>query len=585
METDKAAAVGAETIHHSFVAYHRRFRHLTRRGQSLFEARDWAGIHRLTAERLGLHGKAVHHTHKALQKAHGDQLEQRRLWYRMKEAYTQAILGRDDFELAQTFFNSLSRKVFPHIGVDPGVDYVSNDFPLPFEGWEMASARFYGVHEIHAGVLRRVIADAHLNVPFPELDIESEAAAWRIDAALRKRFGTAEVEALDVLRPVFFRNKGAYIVGRARLKGEVMPIVLAIVHRDGGLAIDAVLCEEPKVSVVFSFARWYFHADVASPRQVIGFLRSLLPKKRVAELYISLGHNKHGKTEFYRDLMAHLASTTGERFVFAPGERGMVMTVFTLPSYEFVFKVIKDHFPPVKRTSRGQVLRRYQEVLKHDRVGRLVDFQEFEHVKFPRALFTDELLAELLTETSLSVDLDGDDLIIRHMYVGRRVSPLDLYLRREPPERAERAVIDWGQTIKDLAAANIFAGDMLLKNFGVTRHGRVVFYDYDELCPLTDCNFRRFPPSRLYDEELSDEPWFTPSENDIFPEELRTFVGLPEPLLTTFETHHGDLFDTPFWQAVQKRNLRGEVIDFYPYSEADRLRIAEPAPEPEPVPG
>ena len=114
------------------------------------------------------------------------------------------------------------------------------------------------------------------------------------------------------------------------------------------------------------------------------------------------------------------------------------------------------------------------------------------------------------------------------------MTPLDIYLQQATPEEANQAIIDYGQAIKDLAVTNIFTGDMLLKNFGVTRHGRLVFYDYDELRPLTDCNFRKFPQAMSYEDELAAEPWFHIGEDDVFPEEFLRFMGLPNNVKETF---------------------------------------------------
>jgi isocitrate dehydrogenase kinase/phosphatase len=308
---------------------------------------------------------------------------------------------------------------------------------------------------------------------------------------------------------------------------------------------------------------------------VIGVLRSILPRKRVSELYLSLGYKNHGKTELYRELVDHIDPINGgsaELFVTAPGQRGLVMEVFTLPSYELVFKVIKDSFPSSKPFTREQVMERYRSVLLVDRVGRLAGFQEFEHLTFPRARFAAELLDRLLEVAGQTVSLDGDKVIIRHVYVERRVTPLDIYVRERPLEAARPAVLDWGRSLKDMAAADIFPGDVLLKNFGVTRHGRVISYDYDELRTLTECHFLPLPEARTEEQEMAAEPWFTVGENDIFPEELRTFLGLEGELRTAFLREHADLFDVDFWHRMQERNRHGEVIDFFPYGEARRLR-------------
>jgi isocitrate dehydrogenase kinase/phosphatase len=570
-ESSSLAARGAGSLFQGFLEYHERYLEITRRARERFERRDWGGIRRDTVARLSLHAECVDQALSSVRRQLGDRFRERLIWYEMKAAYTRIILGRDDFEVARTFYNSVTRKVFPHVGVDPAIDYTSKDFPLPFKGWEMASARTYAVPRVDPEVVGKVLEDARFRVAFEDSARDAQLLSERIEAAIEKAFGSAEVDGLDVLRPVLFRNKAAYIVGRARRDERVVPLLMPVLHGPAGLYVDALIASEEEASVVFSFARWYFHADVSSPRQLIGFLHSILPRKRLAELYISLGYNKHGKTEFYADLMSVIASSD-EQFVVAPGEEGLVMSVFTLPSYEFVFKVIKDHFPQQKKTSRWEIMEKYKLVLLHDRVGRLVDFQSFEHLNFSRERFSDELLENLLEVAGNSVEVDASNVVIKHCYIGRRVTPLDIHLRTAPPAAVEAAVVDWGHALKDLAATNIFPGDMLLKNFGVTRHGRVVFYDYDEVTPLVDCNFRRFPPPRNDFDEMSSEPWFSVAENDVFPEEFETFLGLPEPLRKVFDRHHADLFDLDYWRRVQERTRQGEILDFIPYDSSVQLR-------------
>jgi len=565
-----SAAQAADVLAHGFDDYHQRYRGVTRRARDRFERREWQGIRRDTVERLNLYERCVGDTVGSLRSVVGPAVCEPETLCAIKDAYTEVILGRNDFELAQTFFNSVSRRLVPHLGLAPGIDYLSRDFPLPFLGWEMASARMYGVHRLDATVVAKVLRDAGLRVPFRDLAGDAARVAQRVEAALVRDLGRPEIEALDVLAPLFFRNKAAYLVARARRGSNTLPVVLALLNEDDGLRVDAVLTSEDLVSVLFSFARWYFHAEVESPREVIGFLHSLLPRKRIAELYISLGYHKHGKSEFYSDLSSVIAESE-DHFVIAPGERGLVMSVFHLPEYEFVFKVIKDSFPPEKSTTRERIRDKYRQVLFHDRVGRLVDFQEFDYLTFPRARFSDDLLAELLHEAGQTVRVDDDRVIVRHAYVGRRVEPLDLYMQHASAAEREAAVIDWGGTLKDLAAADIFPGDLLLKNFGVTRHGRVVFYDYDELASLADCNFRRIPAPRDSSDAMADQPWFSVGENDIFPEEFERFLEFQGRDREVFYEHHADLLEVDFWRERQELNRRGEVIDFFPYPESERL--------------
>ncbi|MEM1178778.1 MAG: bifunctional isocitrate dehydrogenase kinase/phosphatase [Acidobacteriota bacterium] len=564
-----AIADGADTILRGFEDYHQRFLSITRRATQRFEDRDWRGIRRDTVERTKLQPQMVSYTLELLRHQLGDALGQHPVWMALKSAFTAAVLGRDDFELAQTFFNSLTRRLHPHIGLDPTIDFEPADFPLPYQGWEMASARTYAVRRVGATVIRRLLLDTGLRATFVDLDGTAEAVAAEIQRTVDAEFDGG-LEALDLLRPVFVRNKGAYLVGRLRRGADHRPLVLALVHTEHGLAVDGVLQTENEVSVVFSFARWYFHAAVETPRAVIGFLKSLMPKKRTGELYISLGYFKHGKTELYGDILEQ--SQNGERrFVVAPGQRGLVMAVFTLEGPassgggELVFKIIKDRFPAQKRTSRDEIKKRYRLVLHHDRVGRLVDYQEFEDLVFPKRRFTADLLEELLEVAGKTVKVSGDEVIVRHLYVGRRVYPLDLFIRDKSHDEAAAAVADWGRALRELAAANLFAGDMLTKNFGVTRHGRVVFYDYDELLPLSECSFRQLPPPRDEIEAMLDQPHFSTTEGDVFPEEMRLFLGLPRPLREVFERAHEELFGVYFWRQMQDRQKRGEMLDVFPY--------------------
>jgi isocitrate dehydrogenase kinase/phosphatase len=346
--------------------------------------------------------------------------------------------------------------------------------------------------------------------------------------------------------------------------------VLPLVHGDRGIAIDAVLLTQDESSVVFGFSWSYFFVDAPHPRGLIAFLQSLMPHKRVDELYTSIGYNKHGKTELYRALVEQLEG--GARFERSEGDRGMVMSVFALPALNVVFKIIRDRFDHPKRTTRREVMERYDLVFRHDRVGRLADAQEFARLEFHRDHFDPGLLADLTAEAGQTVTVRGDAVRVAHAYTERRVTPLNLFLRAAGPDAGCEAVLDYGKAIKDLAAANIFPGDMLLKNFGVTRHGRVIFYDYDELMLLTDCRFRRIPPARDDDEELSAEPWFHVGERDVFPEEFGRFALLPGALGDAFLAEHRDLFGVEFWEAMQRRQQQGEVVDFFPYRPQRRLR-------------
>ena len=561
----------ADAIRQAFETYQREFKRITRRARSRFENCDWHGIQQDAVERLDVYARVIAEVVAGVRRILDDRAQDGLVWAQMKAAYSQAIARRVDFELAETFFNSVTRRIFATVGVDPRIEFVAPDFDAPQPAVDAPAYATYTPRSALPELIRDILAAHPFSTGYQDVERDARRVAEAIERE-RQRIGQASpVDAIDVLRPVFYRNTGAYLIGRVRNGSHSMPLALALRNTGRGIFVDAALLTADEVSIVFSFTRSYFHVDADRPHQVIAFLKSIMPRKPIAELYIAIGYHKHGKTALYRDLLWHIQHST-DKFEIARGDRGMVMLVFTLPSYDVVFKIIRDQFAYPKTTTRRDVMQKYQLVFKHDRAGRLVDAQEFEHLAFAKDRFSDELLAELTSGAAESVTIHDDVVDIRHLYTERRITPLNLYLRDADAAAAREAVIDYGQAVKDLAATNIFPGDMLLKNFGVTRHGRVIFYDYDELCLLTDCNFRDLPQARDFDEEFGAEPWFYVGVNDIFPEEFITFLGFQAELRAAFLRAHQDLLTASYWRGMQARHRAGEVIDIFPYRHSRRLR-------------
>jgi len=556
----------AQRIAAAFAAWHTEFRGMTRRARGRFARREWVGGQEDAAARLGSYSGWVT---RLVQELGTLPPNPRAHWARVRDAFAREVMASPEADIAGTFFNSVTRRLLGTIGSDPAAEFgpplESSTQPAP--GWETLD-----VDSLGADLLRRLIERLPAGAPFEDLDRDLALAAGLLahdHPAIEAQAG--RVRWLDLVPSLFYRNKGAYLLARLRGEHGVVPLLLALVHDPRGVAIDAVITSGDEASAVFGFSRSYFHADLAAPAEVVALLGSIMPHKREDELWTALGYHKHGKRVFYRTLISHLEANEA---CFAPteGDRGMVMAVFTLPSLNVVFKVIKDRFDPPKATTRDQVMNRYDLVFRRDRVGRLADAQEFEHLRLPRRSFPPGLLDELRLAAGRTVLVDGEGVVVRHCYVERRVTPLNLYLREATPEAARAAVLEYGQAMRDLAAANIFPGDMLLKNFGVTRHGRVVFYDYDELCLLTDCRVRTLPQAKAWDDELSAEPWFSVRDGDIFPEEFRSFLSLPGDLGAEFLVQHEALMQPAFWLAMQERQRAGEVVDFFPYPSARRLR-------------
>ncbi len=558
--SDAAAWAGA--IADGFARWHGEFRGVTRRARGRFARREWRAAMQDAADRLALHGR---HVDRLLADLAAFGAPAAAPWPAIRDAYMARTDHWPDAELARTFFNSVTRRLLGTVGVDPRSEF-TGDEPPPSGRALLPTFGSIPTDRFDPALAGRLLAEAPLGVPFADLDRDAHLVAGAVAA----QGAATGLVGVDILPAVFYRNKGAYLVARLRGARGVRPLVLALVHEEGGAVVDAVLTDPGDASAVFGFTRSYFHADVEHPAAVVDFLAGIMPVKRPDELWTAIGYHKHGKTELYRTLMRHLAEP-GARFTASEGDRGMVMAVFTLPSLNVVFKVIKDRFDPPKSTTREQVMEKYNLVFRHDRVGRLADAQEFDHLELRAAHFEPALLEELALTAARTVTVEGDRVVVGHVYAERRVVPLNLYLRQATPEQAAQVIVDYGTAVRDLAAANIFPGDMLLKNFGVTRHGRVIFYDYDELCLLTECRIRRLPPPPSDDDELSAEVWFAVREGDVFPEEFRHFLTLPGPLGEVFLRHHAELFEPAFWEAMQARQRAGEVIDFFPYPADRRL--------------
>lgn len=568
----RLAAVVAAAGRDAFRDYENSFDEITRRARERFLKRDWAGSYNDASERLRLYPGVLEGLTGKTRALMGDRWQERPVWSAIKAVYSALIVQSPRWEIAESFFNSITRRAFATEGVDQSIEFVDTDFDAP------PSEPATNLGERYAGgplalLLQRALSDAD-GVGFArdcwrDLEHSCAEAAERILAAL----GSHNFEQLEMLRTVFYRGRGAFLVGRIVAGEKSIPLALCVRHPDeAGLTLDAVLIGEADLAILFSYTRAYFRVDAPATYGLVQWLRGLMPGKRVADLYNAIGYHRHAKTEFYRDFVRHLQNSS-DRFSDAEGTRGMVMIVFTLPSYDVVFKLIRDRFDAPKESDRRDVMNRYRLVFEHDRAGRLVEAHEFEHLRIARDRFEPELLQELLRNAGRTVRIDGDDVVIAHAYVERRVRPLNLLFRESDEETAIAAACDYAQSIKDLAASNIFAGDLLTKNFGLTRRGRVVFYDYDELCLLTDCNFRALPQSRSYEEEIAAEPWFSVREGDIFPEEFLRFLSFPEPARAALLERHGDLFRPEFWRGVQEQLRVGDLPEILPYAEERRLAV------------
>ncbi|MBH2032134.1 MAG: bifunctional isocitrate dehydrogenase kinase/phosphatase [Pseudomonadales bacterium] len=556
----------AKLILEGFDDYREHFRQITNGARVRFEQAQWQEIQQASAARINLYEEKVAEVSELLHQAHVDEvLLDVSQWPLVKSAYIALIDLRFDDELAETWFNSIFCGLFKHDQISDGCMFIHTTRPALRVNERAPQVRQYHPQGDLETALRQLFEDYRFEVPYEDLERDLGHVLSQLRQNLPDWVCKDPELCIELFASRLYRNKGAYVVGRIFTRDEQWPLVIPFLHREGqGIQVDALITDEAEVSIIFSFTRSYFMVRVGYPAEFIGFLRRIMPGKHIAELYTSIGFYKHGKSEFYRALINHLANVD-DKFIMAPGVRGMVMSVFTLPGFNTVFKIIKDRFSPSKNVDRATVLEKYRMVKSVDRVGRMADTQEFADFRFPLSKFDPECLAELLEVAPSTVQVEVDVVLVRHCWTERRMTPLNIYLEHANEAQVRDALEEYGLAIKQLAAANIFPGDMLLKNFGVTRHGRVVFYDYDEICYLTEVNFRKIPEARYPEDEMSSEPWYSVGPLDVFPEEFPPFLFVDIRQRRLFNQLHGDLFTAEYWQGLQTAIREGKVIDVFPY--------------------
>lgn len=562
----------AQAMIDGFNKHYRLFRESSSQAKLRFEAGGWVQVQRAVTERIHFYDDRVQEAVERLQREFNAGALDDNTWQQVKLLYIGLLTNHKQPELAETFFNSVFCRIMSR-------RYFHNDFIFwrPVISTEFIEAdpptyRSYYPNQVGMRqAIRQIFDDFDWQCPFADLDRDIAYALTTVEQYLGEWPRPQANCQIQVLHSAFYRNKAAYVIGKAVNGNNEYPFAVPVLHDgDGRLYLDTILLDTERIFVLFSLSRAYFMVDMDVPSAYVQFLRSVMPGKPRAELYTMLGLGKQGKTMFYRDLLHHLRHSR-DNFMIAPGIRGMVMLVFTMPSYPYVFKVIKDVIPPPKEVDRTTVKAKYALVKRHDRVGRMADTLEFSDVALPKARFSQELLEELRRLAPSVLEEESNTLVIKHLYIERRMEPLNIFLDAATPEQADQAVLEYGNAIRELAVANIFPGDMLWKNFGVARFGRVVFYDYDEIEYLTDCNFRKIPAAPTPELEMSGEVWYPVAKNDVFPEEFAPFLLGSPKVRTAFMKYHRDLLSPEFWQETQKRISAGHLEDFFPYPEAMRF--------------
>ena len=566
----------AKTILAGFDRHFSIFSRITKGARQRFEDADWEAERDASSQRIKFYDLRVKDAIHDLQQIFDLDSFDSMLWLDVRQKYVRLIQNHHQPELAETFYNSVFCALFHRDYFDNAYIFIRSAVSTEFISSEKPAYHVY--YPATSGLrssIQQVLLDGGFTLPYENLQNDVR----NITRAIIERTFTQPRRAhlnfqFQVISTVFYRNKAAYIIGKCINSEKEFPFAIPILNNgNGGIFADAIIIGSRGLSRLFEFSYAYFMVDHPVPSSIVSFLRSLMPTRDKDELYSAIGLHKQGKTDFYRDFLNHLQHSE-DKLIFAPGIKGMVMAVFTLPSYPYVFKVIRDRFPPPKNVTRQQVLDTYRLVKEHDRAGRMSDTLEYSYVALPRIRFSAELLEELQETCERSISEEGDYIIVKHLYIERRMTPLNIAIKRADDRTLDRLMRSYGQAIKELAGANIFPGDLLPKNFGVTGQGqgRIVFYDYDEICYLSECNFRKIPAPRYPEDEFAAEPWYSIDSRDIFPEEFSTFIFSDSRVRKAFLKYHEDLLDAEFWKHKQENIRRGIYEDVFPYSQKLRFK-------------
>jgi isocitrate dehydrogenase kinase/phosphatase len=524
-----------------FDRHYRLFRQASAEAKQRFEAADWHGQQRAQRERIEYYDLRVDEAAERLQREFEAASLEKDTWQQVKLHYIGLLVDHHQPELAETFFNSVTTKILHRsyfhndfIFIRPAVstEYIENDEPAALPTYRA----YYPTKETLRETWLRIVNNFQLACEFEDLERDIDAGARAVAVELGQYRMRANFQ-VQVLSSLFYRNKGAYLVGKVINGFYETPFALPILHseqpvpgrtqpgdvntgfvdgRPGRLIIDTALFGEDDLLLLFSFARAYFMVAMEIPAAYVQFLRSLMPKKPRSEIYSALGLQKQGKNIFYRDFLMHMRHSS-DKFRIAPGIKGMVMLVFDLPSFPYVFKVIKDFYPAQKEDHARdhQVEVPAREAARPRRPdGRHARVQQRRLPARPLRRRAGRRAAPLLPEPARGRRRRAGDPPRLHRAPDD--SAQHLPARRDAgADRARGGRVR--QRDQGPGAREHLPGDMLWKNFGVTRHGKVVFYDYDEIEYLTDCNFRKVPTPRNEEEEMSGEVWYTVGPKDVFP--------------------------------------------------------------------
>ena len=578
---DEMISLAARCILQEFELYYVESRGIPAQAQAAFEARDPARSIALSRRRLSIYSESIHALAAQLLDAYPALAADPTLWPQIEAHYLPMTTGRYEEDLAIAFLHS-SRRMIVKDEWQP-VDYSFGRAARRASPVQVYIHRdFSGGAGLRPAIVREILEIPDFKRAFRDLQGDAERVAQRVNAELG--FDGHDLDVVRVIQMIdagFFRNRGAYLVGRIILRERsAVPFVLSLENDESGIFVDAVLTREAAIHNIFSSTLANFHVNDPHYHELAAFLHSVMPGRALGLHYSTIGFNHVGKVAVMDELRGEL-DTSKERFETAPGFRGSVAIAFTAPSSAYVLKIIRDtptdsykwgHFAGIE-----SVLDKYRRVHEINRTGSMLDNIIYYNIRLEQSWFAPELLEELLAFAGQTVSQQDGSLTFKHLIVQPKMVPLPLFLETAARKDAEAAVVNLGHCIKNNAAANIFNKDLDGRNYGVSHFHKVYLFDYDALEVFTDVKIRTNVGREEGEEDIPD--WFFEDGVIFLPEEIESGLRIHDRALRRlFREAHGDLSSTDYWETLQGALKEGRVPRIRIYPENCKLDSEPAAP-------
>jgi isocitrate dehydrogenase kinase/phosphatase len=573
-DSDPNIQSAATWLYAEYSLFYQEFLKIIDLAKRAFEERDFASSLRVSSRRLSLYSISITDVSHRLKQEFPTIHNNIDLWWKVETYYHDLIHGEYSEDIARAYLHSLRRLIYQ--GEWRSADY---SFAERVSELEMLAPQIIKSIELDGYLPNQAVLEI-LKIPdftrsYAGIDSDSERIVTRVAENLsRPPRNTQRLVRVEMINAGFYRNRGAYLVGRLVFEtGKLAPLIIALLNDEPGIYVDAVLTSETYAHNIFSSTLANFHVTSSYYHEVSAILKSIMPRRPLGLHYSTIGYNHLGKVAVMRELESELVGT-GMVLETAVGSKGTVAMGFASQNSAYNLKVIRDR--PTRQYKWGEfegvesVIKKYTRVHEINRTGSMLDSIIYYNVRLDRHWFSAALLEELLKNASMSVSLHGDDVIFKYLIVQIKMTPLTVYLENAGEKQAETVIVNLGYCIKNNAAANIFNKDLDARNYGVSSFSMVYLFDYDALEELKDVKIRTNLDREEGEEDIPD--WYFEDGVVFLPEELISGLCIPQRRLRDlFAKRHANLLTTDYWTEIQQDLLADIVPQVSVYPDSERV--------------